>query len=54
MDRIMLAVAIGMGLVFGSGVLVGVILMVSMAIRRKDRREEPTGEPPDVMAARDR
>jgi len=35
MDRIVLAIAIGIGLVFGSGVLVGVILMVSMAIRRR-------------------
>ena len=50
MDRIMLAVAIGMGLVFGSGVLVGVILMVSMAIRREDRLGTLTGEPPDVVA----
>jgi hypothetical protein len=35
MDRIMVAVAIGMALVFGTGVLVGVIAMVSMAIRRE-------------------
>jgi hypothetical protein len=38
MDRIMLAVAIGMGLVFGIGVLVGVIAMVSMAVRREPRQ----------------
>ena len=34
MDRIALAVAIGMSLVFGCGVLVGVVLMVSTTIRR--------------------
>ena len=33
MDRIMVAVAIGMALVFGTGIMVGVIAMVSMAIR---------------------
>jgi hypothetical protein len=33
-DRIALAVAIGLSLVFGCGVLVGVVLMVSTAIRQ--------------------
>jgi hypothetical protein len=34
MDRIALAVLIGTSLVFGCGVLVGLVLMVSTAIRR--------------------
>jgi hypothetical protein len=50
MDRIMLAVVVGMGLVFGSGVLVGVIVMVSTAIRSKDRLGTLTAEPPEVVA----
>ena len=50
MDRIMVAVAIGMGLVFGIGVLVGVIAMVSMAIRREAKLGTLTRQPPDVLA----
>jgi hypothetical protein len=50
MDRIMVAVAIGMALVFGAGVLVGVIAMVSMAIRREDKLGTLTRQPPDVLA----
>ena len=34
MDRIALAVVIGTSLVFGGGVLVGVVFMVSATIRR--------------------
>jgi hypothetical protein len=34
MDRIALAVVIGTSLVFGGGILVGVVVMVSAAIRR--------------------
>jgi hypothetical protein len=34
MDRIALAVIIGTSLVFGCGVLVGIVVMVSNAIRR--------------------
>jgi hypothetical protein len=34
MDRIALAVIIGTSLVFGCGVLVGIVVMVSTAIRR--------------------
>ena len=49
-DRIMVAVAIGMALVFGTGILVGVIAMVSMAIRREDKRGSLTGEAPGVLA----
>jgi hypothetical protein len=50
MDRIMVAVAVGMGLVFGTGVMVGVIAMVAMAIRREDKRGSLTEAPPDVLA----
>jgi hypothetical protein len=50
MDRIMVAVAIGMALVFGTGVLVGVIAMVSMAIRREDKLGTLTRQPPGVLA----
>ena len=50
MDRITVVVAIGMGLVFGTGVIVGVIAMVAMAIRREDRRGSLTQPPPDVLA----
>jgi len=50
MDRIMVAVAIGMALVFASGVIIGVIAMVSMASRREDRLGTLTGQPPDVIA----
>lgn len=38
MDRIVVAAAIGMGLVFVTGVMVGIVLMVAMAIRKPDRR----------------
>jgi hypothetical protein len=48
MDRIMVAVAIGMALVFGTGVMVGVIAMLAMAIRKEDRRGSLTRQPPDA------
>lgn len=48
MNSITVAAVIGMGLVFITGVLVGVVLMVAMAIR--DRRKSDTQEPPDVAA----
>lgn len=50
MDRIMVAVAIGMGLVFGSGVMLGVLAMIAAAVRREDRRYTLTRQPPDVAA----
>lgn len=50
MDRIMVAVAIGMALVFGTGILVGVIAMVSLAIRREDKLGTLTRQPPGAMA----
>jgi len=37
MDRITLAAATGMGLVFATGVIAGIVLMVAMAIRKQDR-----------------
>ncbi len=50
MDRIMVAVAIGMLLVFGTGVCLGVVVMLATAIRREDRRYTLTGPPPDAAA----
>jgi hypothetical protein len=50
MDRIMVAMAIGMALVFGTGILVGVIAMVSLAIRREDKLGTLTRQPPGAMA----
>ena len=50
MDRAVIAVAIGMGLVFGTGVIVGVIAMVAVAIRREDKRGSLTQQAPDVLA----
>ena len=50
MDRTIVAVAIGMALVFGVGVIAGVLVVVSMAIRREDKRRTLTLEPPDVVA----
>lgn len=50
MDRIMVAAAIGMGLVFATGVMVGVVLMVAAAIRREDKRGTLTQAPPDAAA----
>ncbi len=48
MDRIMVAVAIGMALVFAIGVVLGVIAMVSMASNREDRLGTLTRQPPDA------
>jgi hypothetical protein len=50
MDRIMVAVAIGMGLVFGTGMMVGIVAMIAMAVRREDRRYTLTGRAPDAAA----
>jgi hypothetical protein len=49
-DRIMVAVAIGMGLVFVTGVIAGVVLMVAIAIRREDKAWTLTGEAPYLAA----
>jgi hypothetical protein len=50
-DRIIVAVAIGMALVFAAGVILGVIAMVSMASRRQDRLGTLTGQSPEDVAA---
>ena len=50
MDRIMVAVAIGMALAFSIGVVLGVIAMISMASNREDRLGTLTHQPPDVLA----
>jgi hypothetical protein len=50
MDRIVVAVAIGMGLVFGTGILAGVVLTIAMAVRREERRWTLTGQAPDAAA----
>jgi hypothetical protein len=50
MNHIVVAVAIGMGFVFCTGVMVGVIVMVSMAVRREDRGYTLTRQPPDAAA----
>jgi hypothetical protein len=50
MDRIMISVAIAMALVFGTGIIAGITLMVALAVRREDRRGTLTGEPPDAVA----
>jgi hypothetical protein len=44
----MVAAAIGMVLVFVTGVIVGVVLMVAMAIRKQNGRKTPTQQPPDA------
>jgi hypothetical protein len=50
MTNIVVAVGIGMGLVFAIGVLAGITVMVAMAVRREDKHYTLTGEPPDVTA----
>jgi hypothetical protein len=50
MDRITLAVAIGIGLAFAAGVLLGVIAMVSVASGREDRLGTLTQQPPGLLA----
>ena len=50
MDRIVVAVAIGTALVFGTGVMAGVIAMVAMAIRKEDRLRSLTRQPPSAAA----
>ena len=50
MDRIMVAVAIGMGLVFAAGVILGFLVTISMASNREDRLGTLTRQPPDAAA----
>lgn len=46
MDRIVIAVATEITLVFGTGVIAGVIAMVALAIRKEDRLRSLTRQPP--------
>lgn len=50
MDRIVVAVATGMTLVFGVGVMTGVITIVALAIRREDKLRSLTRQPPSAAA----
>jgi hypothetical protein len=50
MDRTMIAVAIGMALVFATGVILGFLLTISMASRREDRLGTLTSQAPDAAA----
>ena len=50
MDHIAVAVATGMTLVFGTGVITGVIAMVAIAIRKEDRLRSLTRQPPGAAA----
>lgn len=50
MDRIMVAVAIGAGLVFSLGVLLGILAVIALAVRREDKRYTLTRQPPDMVA----
>lgn len=50
MDRIVVAVAIGIGLVFGTGIICGVIATIAIAVRREDRRYTLTRQAPDIAA----
>ena len=50
MDRIMVAVAIGMGLVFAAGVILGFLVTISRASNREDRLGTLTRQPPDAVA----
>jgi hypothetical protein len=48
MDRIVIAVATQITLVFGVGVMAGVIAMVALAIRKEDRLRSLTQRPPSA------
>jgi hypothetical protein len=50
MDRTMIAVAIGMALVFTAGVILGFLVTISMASRREDKLGTLTRQPPDAAA----
>lgn len=50
MDRIMVATAIGMALVFALGVLFGFLVTISRASNREDRLGTLTRQPPDAAA----
>lgn len=48
MDSIVVAVGIGMTLVFCTGFMAGIIVMVAKAIRREDRLRSLLRQPPDA------
>src|SRR4029077_11304121 len=48
MDRIVIAVATEITLVFGAGIIAGVIAMVALAIRKEDKLRSLTGQPPSA------
>ena len=50
MNRIMVAVAIGMALVFAAGVILGFLVTISMASNREDRLGTLTRQAPDAAA----
>ena len=50
MDRTMIAVAIGMALVFAAGVILGFLVTISMASKREDRQGTLLRQPPDAAA----
>ena len=49
-NRIVVAVAIGMALVFAAGVILGFLVTISMASNREDRLGTLTRQPPDAAA----
>jgi hypothetical protein len=49
-DRIMVAVAIGMALVFAAGVIFGFLVTISLASNREDRLGTLTRQAPDASA----
>jgi hypothetical protein len=49
-EQIVVAVGIGIGLVFSLGVVLGVMIMVALAVRREDRRYTLTGPSPDAAS----
>ena len=50
MNRIVVAVAIGMALVFAAGVILGFLVTISMASNREDRLGTLTRQAPDAAA----
>ena len=50
MNHIVVAMGIGMALVFGTGVVLGVFAMIAMAVRREDKGYTLTGQAPDSGA----
>ena len=48
MDRIVIAVATAITLIFCVGVMAGVIAIVALAIRKEDKLRSLTGQPPSA------